>query len=193
MEKQQDNTITVELVPYWNMTWDNRPRDDGSKPYGDRKPDGVTHEVVFDGEDALAHLLGEGQVILNDHWWKENIWPEECTRLFAVAAVCNDVFAYASADAQEVQFNELQDLYEHYHRDPLWGVSVWCMKKRNMMPLNRVADRIRCLGVWDLDSMNLNENPSERCLRERAEQKAFNENLRCSVFSSLTQWFKDLK
>jgi len=112
-----------------------------------------------DPEEKLMELLKEEIVFINDHWWmKHQGWKEEQTRLFSINVVCNDTFLYSCADAIELMFDELDDLYEHHQKDPTYGSTVWCMKKRGQMPLKQLEDRIRHEGLWDLDSMNLSPN-----------------------------------
>ena len=169
----------IELIPYHHMVWDNKVMSNGELLYK-QKPDGISEEMVFDENEALAHLLASGQVFLNNHWWKgekkylpEGVdpWPEAACKTFSINANCNDVFAWACADAEEVEYHELESLYEHFHKDPMWGTAVWCIKKRNEMPQKPVEEAIRKAGFWDLDSMGLEENYSEKYMREKREKE----------------------
>lgn len=158
-----DKIFTVELAPYYTVEFNNKRRKDGTLLYPD-KPDGESESQYFDGRDALAHLLAEEQVGINSHWWKhpkhedESPWCEEACKTFSINANCSDIFAWGCSDAEEVMFNELEDLYAHYTKDPLWGVVIWCIKKRKEMPQKPVEERIRAAGIWDLDSMGLEVN-----------------------------------
>jgi hypothetical protein len=107
--------------------------------------------------DILAILLLERKIVINNHWWKKT-WAEEHKQLFSIGVNCNDIFAWACADVEEVVFNELLDLWEFYKKDPNWGCDVWCMKKRNELPQKPVYDAIIANGIWDLDSMGLEPN-----------------------------------
>ena len=166
----------LELIPYHHMVWENKVMSDGELLYKN-KPPGISEEIIFDGNDALAHLLAEGQVFLNSHWWyeekhmqadeKHKAWPEAACKTFSINANCSDVFAWACADAEEVEYHELESLYEHYHKDPMWGTAVWCIKKRNEMPQKPVYESIMKCGIWDLDSMGLEENYGEKYYRDR--------------------------
>lgn len=100
----------------------------------------------------LAALLAAEVVFLNTHWWKED-WPEEARKTAALCVGCSDVFAWACADAEGLLYGEIEDLYDHWRHDPLWGSAVWCAKKRRLMPQKRVEDRIRAAGLWDLDAL----------------------------------------
>ena len=178
---QGDKTVTIkdiELVPYLHMVWDNKVMPDGKLLYS-RKPEGISDEMVFDENEALAHLLATSQVFLNSHWWmkekeltadeKHKAWPEAACNTFSINANCNDVFAWGCADAEEVEYHELESLYEHYHKDPSWGTAIWCIKKRKEMPQKPVEEAIRKSGIWDLDSMGLEENYGEKNMREKRE------------------------
>lgn len=166
----------IELVPYLHMAWHNPVREDGTLLYKN-KPEGISEEMIFDENAALAHLLATSNVFLNNHWWmsvkenKENPWPKDACETFSINVNCNDVFAWACADGEEVTFKELEDLYAHFHKDSTWGCAIWCIKKRGYMPQNPVEDAIRKAGIWDLDSMGLEENPSEKYYREKKENE----------------------
>lgn len=101
-------------------------------------------------EDYLKVLLCEDVLFINNGWWfeKENKpWQKD---YITVHVNCNDVFAWGAADAENITYHELQDLYEHYKKDPNWGPAIWCIKKRKMKPQKPVEDSIIKLGIWDL-------------------------------------------
>ncbi len=170
----------VELVPYLHMVWENKRMENGELLYK-RHPEGTSEEMIFDENEALAHLLASQQVFLNSHWWmkekemdaseKDKAWPEDACKTFSINANVNDVFCWGCADAEEVEYSELESLYEHFHKDPSWGTAIWGIKKRGIFPQKPVEDAIRKAGIWDLDSMGLEENPSEKYYREKAEKE----------------------
>lgn len=116
-------------------------------------------ELEYDEESILAILLLSGHVFLNNFWWRDE-YPEEARANISVNANCSDVFAWGCADAEPVQYSELVDLFEHYLKDPHDGVSVWCCKKRNMMPQLPVYEVFKKSKIWDIDSMGLDPNPT---------------------------------
>lgn len=177
MPRGDNSTIVnVELIPYLHMVWDNKRMDDGELLYK-RKPEGISEEMIFDDNEALAHLLAKGQVFINNHWWmKENelnedekhkAWPEEACRTFSINVNCNDVFAWGCADAEEMMEDELEDVYQHYHKDPSWGAAVWCIKKRGELPQKPVYNAIMKAGIWNLDEMGLRENSYDAWCKQR--------------------------
>jgi hypothetical protein len=116
-------------------------------------------EDVFEEHLALALLLINEVVIINEHWWKED-WPEDAKKTFALAVYCNDTFTYASADAEQMYYEDLQEVYHHWLQNEMYGPIVWCCKKRGMLPLKRWYTIIQELKIWDLDTMNLKPNPN---------------------------------
>ena len=118
--------------------------------------DSYKEKESFSSEAALTVLLLERQVFLNNNWWREE-WDDEQKKLFSINVNCNDVFAWGCADAEELLFEELEDLFEHYEKDPGWGTAIWCIKKRGYLPQKPVFDAIQADGVWDLTKMGIEE------------------------------------
>lgn len=120
-----------------------------------------TREPVVDAEASqmLAVLLIKEKAFLNDHWWEDD-WPEAAKRMPSVNVSCNDVFMWGCADAETIAYRDIPAVYEHFEKDPDWGVDVWCIKHRGMMPQKPVYDRIKAGGIWDLDAMGLEPNPT---------------------------------
>lgn len=123
-------------------------------------------------EKALAILLVEEQVFLNTNWFKEN-WPDDAKKTTVLYANCNDVFAWGCADAESVEYDEIVDVFEHWMKDPDWGVAVWCIKKCNMMPQPPVERLIRRAGIWNLDEMGLRESPFKKDWSEESLNKRY--------------------
>jgi len=108
----------------------------------------------FEKELALSVLLMERIVFINNFWWMKD-WDEEQKNHFSINVNCSDVFAWGAADAEDLKFNELEDLFQHYKKDHYWGAAIWCIKKRGYMPQKPVYDSIQKEGIWNLDKMNL--------------------------------------
>ena len=113
--------------------------------------------IEFDENSALALLFLNEVIFPNDHWWRDDFFEEQ-KKLFSINMNCNDVFAWGCADAEELLFSELQDLYDHWDKDPYWGPAVWCCKKRKELPQKPAYDSIMARGVWNLGEMNLKPN-----------------------------------
>lgn len=153
--------IRFALTPQdieWEMDWSGR-KEDGSRTW----PDKPEKEMVFETEGALAHLLLNEVICLNSHWWEKE-WPEAARKRTSLNVNCNDVFAWGCADAESIDFDEIETLYRMWTKDPSWGPAVWCLIKRNEMPQKPVEDRIRAGGIWDLDALGLGKNVTdEQC------------------------------
>lgn len=100
----------------------------------------------------LAALLMAEVIFLNSHHWVKE-WPEKARKVTSLNVSCSDVFAWACSDAEGIEYLDIEDLYDHWIKDPNWGPAVWCMKKRRRMPQKPVADAISKLGIWDLDQI----------------------------------------
>lgn len=122
------------------------------KPEQKRKPE---------PEKALAALLASESVFLNTNWSQKD-WPEEARDTVVIYASCNDVFAWGCADAEEVDHDEINDVFDHWMKDRDWGVAVWCIKKCKLMPQPPVERLIRLGGIWNLDEMDLKESPFKK-------------------------------
>jgi hypothetical protein len=68
---------------------------------------------------------------------------------------------WGAADACEMNYDEIETVYNYWEKDPHWGTAVWYCKKLNMMPQKPVADSIRKAGIWDIDNMGLEKNPTD--------------------------------
>ena len=127
---------------------------DMSDDWQEEKKEYKIYPNHMEEEDYLKVLLTDGDILINNGWW-DKTWPND---RITVAVICNDVFAWGCADAEEILYSDLKEIYEVNKKDPNWGIAVWCMKKRNLMPQKPVEDIIRKEGIWDLDSMNLRKN-----------------------------------
>lgn len=141
------DTVILDKDVYWTMNWNQ-----------ERFPEKPAQEQMFEESMALARLLAHEVIFLNSHWWEET-WPEEARKQVALCVNCSDVFAWGCADAEGLLYDEIQDLYDHWIKDPSWGAAVWCVKKRKEMPQKPVFDAIQKAGIWNLEEMNLAPNP----------------------------------
>ncbi len=127
-------------------------------------------EPEFIYEEALAVLLLDRIVFTNAfHWAKE--WPDEAKEMTSIFVNCSDVFVWGSSDADNLPFKELENLYEHYHKDKSWGPAVWCIKQRNLMPQKPVYEAIQKDGIWDLDTMDLNPSIDDQIKAKELDTK----------------------
>lgn len=155
MEDDLNITEALKSRVRWEMSWASHVLKDGTPMYPDLPP----VEMMFEDNIALAILLIEGVIFLNNHWWmKDKGWSEEACRTTSLNVNVNDVFAWACADAETITHKDIKDLYTHWERDSNFGPAVWVCKRRGLMPQKPVAEAIRSAGIWDIDNMNLKEN-----------------------------------
>lgn len=121
------------------------------------KDDGDSYEPEIDG--MLKILLLNDVLIVNSFWFKKD-WDEEQRRMTSLSVNCSDVFAWGSADAEEMSYSEIVEVFDHWLKDNKWGPAVWCIKKRLTKPQEPVYNEIMKGGMWDLDGIlsTLQEN-----------------------------------
>lgn len=93
-------------------------------------------------EDMLKVLIEDGFIIINNGWWDE-LWPKDA---ITVAVNCNDVFLWGCADAENILYSDIEELYNMYIKEPTWGIAAWCIKKRKCKPQKLVEDMMIKLG-----------------------------------------------
>lgn len=96
---------------------------------------------------ALARLLIDDIVFANE---REYIWEGKVrgsTTLLYV--VCNDIFAWGCADAQDLPNNEIPNLYKMHMADKEWGSAKWCCIQRQQQPQPPVVSGMKKSGSWD--------------------------------------------
>ncbi len=147
------------------------------------------NEPEMEGETALAVLLLDRVVFMNANWWKKT-WPEDAKKMASIFVNCNDVFVWGSADAEELPYKELDNLYEHYHQDKSWGPAVWCIKQRGYMPQEPVYDAIQALDIWDLNTMNLEISIDDRVQKRKHEEEAQIQTSHVSFFKKINTKMK---
>lgn len=158
MKKNKDKILEhlksrVKYEYDWKPEKQLFPTDD----FVQNKPD---VEIKIDKNMALTTLLYAGVVFTNDHMWEDD-WPKDAKRTISINVNTNDVLIWGCADASEMEYREIADVYDHWEKDPVWGTAVWYCKKENMMPQKPVAEKIRKAGIWNIDSMGLQPNPTD--------------------------------
>ena len=144
---------------------------------------GETNEW-FDDEAALAVLLLDSVIFINSCWFKEG-WPDDAKESTYLGVSCNDIFAWGCSDAEDLPYEELRSLYDHYIKDPVWGSAIWCMKKRKEMPQRPVEAEIRLGGIWDLNTLKTEFNLRPNCY------DGISHILAKLKYDTYSQWKKD--
>lgn len=108
----------------------------------------IDGKMYCDKEAALAILLYDEILFANG---REYLHPNgknagSTTVLFVI---CNDLFAWATSDAEKLPCKEIENLYKMYKKDKKWGASKWCCIQRNTQPQKPIIDEMKKDGVWD--------------------------------------------
>jgi len=101
----------------------------------------------FGEEQALAYLLLEDVVFLNNGWWNEEQGKPWGKDAVSIHVNCNDIFAWGCADAEDATHGDLVELAKIHAADPEWGLVMWCIKKRKMMPQSPVLAQMTAAGI----------------------------------------------
>jgi len=135
-ELDAGRTTIADDDVYWLMVW------------GDSFPKNPPTEMIFEEAKALARLLAEKVIFLNSHWWEKE-WPERAQKITSLNVNCNDIFAWGCADVEEIEYSEIQSLYDMWHSNRSWGAAKWCAIKRNQQPQPTVIEAMKKAGTWD--------------------------------------------
>lgn len=115
--------------------------------------EGKQHSYV-DEELALAHLFLSGVLMCNNGQGADG-------QTTCVYVICNDVFAWACADAQNLPTEEIGALFRLWHTDKIWGPAKWCAIRRNQKPQPPVIKAMQEEGAWDDVMERLPENTQD--------------------------------
>ena len=119
-------------------------------------PEKPAQETIFDKEKALARMLAEDVIFLNNHWWEDD-WPESARKSTSLNVICNDIFAWGYSDAETISYDDIQDVYDAWIANREWGPAKWCAAKRNLKPQAPVIEAMKKAGIWD-ESMDMLED-----------------------------------
>ena len=139
------------------------------------KAEGEGDENLFDDSMALAFLFMENVIfaipknIVEDSWKKDKEeWTPSKEPTIVIFVNCNDVFAWAYADAEPVDCEDyetrgaLYDLLKSYLEDRNHGTVKWVCKKRKMKPQAPMVQQMIEKGSWDADMQDLPDNPYDK-------------------------------
>ena len=81
-------------------------------------PMGVYEDPLFVEESAIIELLADGVLMMCGGYQSKSDTIE-------LAVICNDLFWWATADAEHCLPSELQGLYDQHKADPIYGSMIW--------------------------------------------------------------------
>lgn len=121
----------------------------------------VNGEECCDEAHALAYLLATGVLFGNERRYldgQDRTVHGPTTVLFVR---CNDLFAWACADAEDLPMRDIGTLYRMVRADPTWGAAKWCCLRRHEQPQAPVVTQMQHDGCWDAQMAQLPSNRSE--------------------------------
>ena len=101
----------------------------------------------LDEEEMLAKLL-EGRVL----------FASALGGTVQLYVLCNDVFAWACADLEDLPYDKIGSLYCSWKNDATWGAIKWCCRHRNEKPQGPIERDMRADGSWDDEMEGLRPN-----------------------------------
>lgn len=117
--------------------------------------------TVYDESEILAFLLAKSVIFANtlcfDDESEDQKLSDYARKSIGLYVNCNDLFFWGCADAIQLTYFDIVDVYEHYMKGE---VDVWCCKQRNLMPQKPIADGMRKAGI-DIDSYGFETNPTD--------------------------------
>lgn len=134
--------------------------------------DGKEH-VELNQEAALAQLLKDEILFCNCryHSMFQNGKSEGETIVLFV--VTNDIFAWGTADAENLTTSELPELFDAYEKNPKWGSTIWACKKRNEQPQHPIKLYLIKDNLWTTELEKLPENYYDRACRNAHLKKLY--------------------
>lgn len=122
-------------------------------------------EEGVDEEKALAVLLNDGVLFSNGREYItyplindpdrpgkikfDRTKPETEKETVVLFVNCNDMFWWATADAEPLPHDKISSLYKMHKADKKWGSAKWCCLQRNMRPQDPVMEDMKKDGSWD--------------------------------------------
>jgi hypothetical protein len=114
----------------------------------------------FDEDTALAEMLAEGSLFSNssDYYYE----GKKGGHTVVLFVLCNDIFAWGYADAEDLPEDQIEVLYNMWKASPTFGPIKWCCQRRQMKPQPPVQEWMKRAGEWDEEMEKLPANPFEK-------------------------------
>ena len=118
-----------------------------------------------DEERALAQLLLDGVLFCNERETVEYDYKVVDGKLFVddnkpttkgepttvLYVLCNDLFWWATADAERLPNSEIGRLYKMHMANKQYGADKWCCLRRKLRPQVPIVERMKKDGFWDAE------------------------------------------
>lgn len=128
----------------------------------------IDGKKVPDHEAMVAHLLEENVLFVNGRRYVSNEKTNELSKneTLVLFLNCNDVFAWACADAEDVSYDELPELFRLYEVNSYCGPTQWVCVKRNQKPQKLIIDWLKLKNGWNEVMEALPENRYDALYKE---------------------------
>ena len=100
----------------------------------------------FEIETAIAEMLMDDVLLIGDF-----IIGGNDTHQLTISVLCNDTFAWATADSEPLSYHEVEPLYQMWLEDKMYGPVRWCCLKRKMRPQEPLIRVMKEAGRWTDD------------------------------------------
>jgi len=118
----------------------------------------VNDKEYCDEELALSILLKEGILFCNERRYAEYNKDTLLGSTIVLYVICNDIFAWGCADAEDLPLTEVPYLYKLWEGDNKWGSVKWCCSRRKEKPQFPIIEAIKKDNSWNEIMENLPEN-----------------------------------
>lgn len=128
----------------------------------------IDGKKVPDHEAMVAHLLEENVLFVNARRYVSNEKTNELSKneTLVLFLNCNDVFAWGCADAEDVSYSELPELFKLYEADDKCGTIQWVCIKRNQKPQAPIVKYMKENNGWNEVMEALPENRYDALYKE---------------------------
>ena len=129
----------------------------------------IDGKLVPDEEAMVAHLLEENILFVNARRYVSNEKTNELSKneTLVLFLNCNDVFAWAYSDAEDVSYDELPELFKMYEANTDCGPTQWVCIKRNQKPQAPMVKYLKENDGWNEVMEALPENKYDVYCREK--------------------------
>lgn len=118
-------------------------------------------EIYFDEDEAILQLLSDGILFSNFRTYSSDDKKlANDGKTIVLFMMCNDVFAWSCADAEDVSSTEdLKSLYDYCEKYGAWeGSAIWVCMKRKQKPQIPVVKMLKDKNAWPIELDTLQDN-----------------------------------
>lgn len=134
-------------------------------------------ELFLDEEAAIAMLLDDGVVHCGHCRIATHDGKIEEDYSIVMYVLCNDLFAWACADGENIGSSDLPLLVKlHQDTKNNWGSQIWCCLKRKMQPQSPVKKHMIEDGVWTPELEALPPNHYDAAIKKAYADKQSKQN-----------------